>query len=358
MSNAPSNDRGYPWQAIYDCYGKGRDGMVKVEKGDHGEVKGYHGNNVHVNFPRREIDSLWVPRAAIEIGTIRRCGDLVYATDPPDTIDPGYEGKITWTKTDSEELKVTNYVRPPTTCLPHLYQGKLSSKLIFNVDSASGSTFRIKIPATGYGPPVHSKVQICFEIMHGGRPHAIPWARLPKVCRFPDVDLANPLGFKINWVDPDTGEFVSRYVQSHHVVVSRDSDIPGSLTNYGSAMGMIRYLQRVKLHDGMFQSFDSDLGLARVKEVKYDHLKQLVEIKELDFAATGGATPVVTKPNMLSLHEVGDILHEIGADNIGGLWQGFSAGHGNGPGRKMMCDSCYALTVSTLKRFELSGHNY
>ena len=139
------------------------------------------------------------------------------------------------------------------------------------------------------------------------------------MCRFPDVDLANPLGFTINWVDPDTGEFVSRYVQSHHVVVSRDSDIPGSLTNYGSAMGMIRYLQRVKLHDGMFQSFDSDLGLARVKEVKYDHLKQLVEIKELDFAATGGATPVVTKPNMLSLHEVGDILHEIGADNIGGL---------------------------------------
>jgi hypothetical protein len=156
--------------------------------------------------------------------------------------------------------------------------------------------------------------------MHGGKPHQIPWARLPEICRFPDVDLANSLGVRITWTDTN-GKTSTKYLQSKAALVTRDENVSGSLSTYGSAAGIIRFLQRQRLTNG--EGFDSDLGLAHVKEVRYVHLKQLIDIRDRDFGTEHGVSNQVTKPTMRSLQRVGDMLYRLCADNIDGDWRVF-----------------------------------
>ena len=261
------------------------------------------------------------------------------------------EEKTIWTAIESEALKVTNYIRSSRTAQAHGGAARGNPTLkILTINGPQGKLFTLNVPAKDPGPSLGDPVFVCFEVMHGGKPHLIPWARLPQVCRFPDVDLANSLAVKITWSDKE-GKFWERYVQHNGDLNIRDDSIPGSLSNYGTATGLIRFLQRKRLANE--EGFDSDLGLARVKELKYDHLKQLIDIRDRDFATEQGMSNEVTKQAMRSMREVGNMLHDLGADNIGGDWQVFKEGNGRENGRRMACDSCYVLAIGYYK----SGFN-
>jgi hypothetical protein len=247
--------------------------------------------------------------------------------------------KIIWTAMESEKFAFTDYTRRPKPAT----RSKRGSLTVLSIAAPKNlEIFQLNVAEKESGPSLGDQVTVLFEVMHGGKPHKKPWARLPQICRFPDVDLANSLGVMITWVDK-AGKYWEKYVQSRGAIIARDDNIPGSLANYGSATGIIRYLQREKLVNE--EGFDSDLGLARVKQVTYHHLKQLIDIRDRDFGSEHGILREVTKPKMRSLRDVGDMMFRLGAHNIDGPWRVFKEGTGREDGREQACDSCFVLKV-------------
>ena len=92
MSEPPPPDHpiNYPYKAVVGHDAGGQEGVLSLQKGDEGLVLNQTGNNILVTLPRLGLDvSGWVPRAAIEIGTSRRAGDIAYSTDLPKIIEAG-----------------------------------------------------------------------------------------------------------------------------------------------------------------------------------------------------------------------------------------------------------------------------
>ncbi|KAK5953008.1 hypothetical protein OHC33_006130 [Knufia fluminis] len=187
-------------------------------------------------------------------------------------------------------------------------------------------------------PPQGTILYPIWEIQLDG-PHPIPWARLPDLGGPSDWHIANSLALRVEWQDPD-GQWWQTFQQADQVTKFEPTTDPGAMVKYNQAMAIIRYLQPRRHFSP--KGWNYDCGLARIKELSFNHATQTVKLQELA-PPTGMFRKVVLKSTATIVKEMVD----VGCLNVGGTWQvrgwrGIPGKYGHSAGGPpSRCDACY-----------------
>lgn len=228
----------------------------------------------------------------------------------------------------------------------HVFPARKTKQQDFNVTLVTGrvvggeGNFQ-QVYTTDPRPPVGARVSAVVEIMDNQVQHRVPWARLSTVGVFRNWKNANALGIRYEW--QEKGKTMSMPVQSmkgYSVIPANaagtDAAI-GAQRNYLLAEGLRRFLEQKTVVNA--PSWFENYGIARVLEVKYDHLMQEIIMEEV--YPTQGPTDFRQVQNFyLSDDEIKQALHAEGfpldrIDVKNDVLENFRA--------RKACDRCYGL---------------
>ncbi|KAK5081393.1 hypothetical protein LTR70_000988 [Exophiala xenobiotica] len=187
-------------------------------------------------------------------------------------------------------------------------------------------------------PPQGTVVYPIWEIQLNG-PHPIPWARLNDVGLPSDWHVANTLALRLEWQDKD-GQWWRTYQQSDLQLKFEPTNDQGALINYNQAMAVIRFLQQRQQFSP--RSWFYNAGIARIKQLTFDHASQTVRLQEL--APPPEPWKKVTPKSNVQIRQE---MAAAGCVNVGGTWNVRGRRGQPGQGRKeraSKCDACYIIT--------------
>lgn len=250
--------------------------------------------------------------------------------------------KLIWTKTSSRK-GYDSYRRTPKPLLEEESTGTTAGyKQFFLLQKRGkgGSQFALRLPLSAPAPDIGVDMHWVFELMTNGQQHPTPWARLPDVGPHEDWAEANKLAVRAEWLDENDGQWKSYYFQASRID-HLEKTVPGSVSTYAVATGLIRYLtQRYCVNA---PSWYCDYGIPFVKEVTFDNLTQTIHVRDL----TPPSEPVPL-PRTLSFDEVGAKLKAVGLKRVGATGNDRWAvivSMGNKQLQRLKCDGCLGETT-------------
>ncbi|KAF2488194.1 hypothetical protein BDY17DRAFT_307457 [Neohortaea acidophila] len=243
--------------------------------------------------------------------------------------------QVIYTKTYLPQHALTIYGR--TSCI--LVKQENSSRIcrIGSGTYGTGECVDFIFPP-GVGPPLGTKVYVIFEVTDS-YPHPKSWACLPTVCAYDDAKRAATLAVRAMWSSLTTeGQFETAYCfaggeKGGHKYINDDAQ-PGSITILGRAIGTLNFLQRSEIVQDK-RSIDFRYGLAKVVEVSFDNLRQILEKKpmtEVQHIKAGQLRPAA---------QIVQELTNAGAQNVGGEFAKFNTTIKTKGHQRKTCDRCY-----------------
>ncbi|KAH0028513.1 hypothetical protein KCU78_g3619, partial [Aureobasidium melanogenum] len=228
----------------------------------------------------------------------------------------------------------------------HLFPGRKTAGQRFETTAIHGTSTEgvvdFDISCTGSPiPPVGVRTAVVVEIMDNGQRHSIPWARLPPIGPFRGYAEGNAIGIRVEW--QENGRTMSMPVQSSTgysiAVASNGEAVRGVQTNFVRIEGLRRYFQQERIANP--QAWFRNYGVARILDVKYDHLRQEITMTEI-FNQNPPITLTkdrVVIPKAESIQAYRDL--GVPRNRIDSSWKVLNQ---RGSTRKS-CDRCYALNL-------------
>ncbi|KAK5099830.1 hypothetical protein LTS08_005545 [Lithohypha guttulata] len=238
--------------------------------------------------------------------------------------------KVLWIKTTQPGIKVV-YRRSG---LPVRATGATLGVIFKNGKTYQSATPNVKFGPhwkEGEGPPKGTEVFPVVELMMNG-PHPYPYARLPEVGCFADWHFGNRVGIKLEWKGDD-GKWYHQYFQRHNYREYMDSHEPGCTRGYAETLGLVKYLHQVPQDQP--RGWMIDFGIARIKELTWDHMTQTAHLHEL-VAPTGAWPP----PTWKTTAQITQEIQQLGALGVNGPYMVFPPGTRLMPSGRV-CDTCF-----------------
>ena len=195
----------------------------------------------------------------------------------------------------------------------------------------------------GVYPEPGQKVYTIVEMTHDGSPHHLAWAgNLPTVGPMEDWDLARSFAVRLEWEMKDGTGWRSVYSRRDFKSFV-DHDAVGSFKAYADAIALLRYLKREEINNR--PSWVSTFGLASVRDIKFDHMKQEVHITALH------QTTKVDPPQLRSQQAIMDELESLGINISGSAntgpsrypWRSWLTKNQLGGPPRRTCDTHYVI---------------